>query len=48
MVMVASQPTDERMWALPVLLVLALLALLAGPLLLWLDRSGRGPQWLRR
>jgi hypothetical protein len=33
---------------LPGLLVLALVGLIGGPLLLWLDRTGRGPQWLRR
>jgi hypothetical protein len=46
--MVASQPSGDRMWALPALLVLALLTMLTGPLVLWLDRKGRGPRWLRR
>jgi hypothetical protein len=48
MAMVASQPAGDRMWALPALLALALLAMLGAPLLLWLERKGRGPQWLRR
>ena len=45
---VSSQSAGHRLMTLPGLLVLALLGLLAGPILLWLDRTGRGPQWLRR
>ena len=48
MMVVSSQSTGHRLMTLPGLLVLALVGLLAGPLLLWLDRTGRGPQWLRR
>ena len=45
---VASQSAGHRLMTLPGLLVLALAGLLAGPLVLWLERTGRGPQWLRR
>ena len=45
---VSSQSAGRRLMMLPGLLVLALVGLLAGPLLLWLERTGRGPQWLRR
>jgi hypothetical protein len=45
---VASEIAGGRMLALPGLLVLALVGLLAGPLVLWLERTGRGPTWLRR
>ena len=48
MMEVSSQSAGKRLLTLPGLLVLALIGLLAGPLLLWLDRTGRGPQWLRR
>ena len=48
MMAVSSQSTGHRLMTLPGLLVLALIGLLAGPILLWFDRSGRGPQWLRR
>jgi hypothetical protein len=48
MMEVSSRSAGHRLMTLPGLLVLALLGLLAGPLLLWLDRTGRGPQWLRR
>ena len=48
MLSVGEQSAGDRMMMLPFLGVLALLALLAGPALLWLSRSGRGPQWLRR
>ena len=48
MLSVGEQSAGDRMMMLPFLGVLALLALLAGPALLWLNRSGRGPQWLRR
>src|SRR3954452_6593090 len=45
---VASESAGHRLMTLPGLLVLALIGLLAGPILLWLERTGRGPQWLRR
>ncbi len=45
---VSSQSAGHRLMTLPGLLVLALAGLLAGPLVLWLERTGRGPQWLRR
>ncbi len=45
---VASETPGGRLLALPALLLVALIGLLAGPLVLWLERSGRGPQWLRR
>jgi hypothetical protein len=45
---VASESAGHRLMTLPGLLVLALVGLLAGPIVLWLERSGRGPQWLRR
>jgi hypothetical protein len=45
---VASQSAGHRLMTLPGLLVIALAGLLAGPLVLWLERTGRGPQWLRR
>jgi hypothetical protein len=48
MMEVSSQSAGKRLMTLPGLLVLALIGLLAGPLLLWLERTGRGPQWLRR
>jgi hypothetical protein len=48
MTAVSSQSAGRRLMTLPGLLVLALVGLLAGPLLLWLERSGRGPSWLRR
>ena len=46
--MEVSSQSAGRLMTLPGLLVLALIGLLAGPLLLWLERTGRGPQWLRR
>jgi hypothetical protein len=48
MATVASQSSGARLLTLPGLLLLALIGLLAGPLVLWLERTGRGPQWLRR
>jgi hypothetical protein len=48
MMSVSSQSAGHRLMTLPGLLVLALAGLLAGPLVLWLERTGRGPQWLRR
>jgi len=45
---VSAQSAGRRLMMLPGLLVLALVGLIGGPLLLWLDRTGRGPQWLRR
>ncbi|WP_191907864.1 substrate-binding domain-containing protein [Nocardioides cynanchi] len=48
MVAVSSESTTARQLLLPVLLGFALLGLVAGPALLWLGRSGRGPQWLQR
>ena len=48
MATVASQTPGHRLLTLPGLLVLALAGLLAGPLVLWLERTGRGPAWLRR
>jgi hypothetical protein len=45
---VASESAGRRLLALPALLALALVGLALGPSLLWLERSGRGPQWLRR
>jgi len=48
MMEVSSQSAGKRLMALPGLLVFALIFLLAGPLVLWLERTGRGPQWLRR
>jgi hypothetical protein len=48
MAAVSSESTDARLLALPFLLGAALIGLLAGPLLLWLESTGRGPQWLRR
>ena len=48
MMSVSSQPAGHRLMTLPGLLVIAVLFLLAGPTLLWLERTGRGPQWLRR
>ena len=45
---VSAQSPTGRLMMLPGLLVLALVGLIGGPLLLWLDRTGRGPQWLRR
>ncbi len=48
MMEVSSQSAGGRLMTLPGLLALALVGLLAGPLLLWLERTGRGPQWLRR
>lgn len=48
MIPVGSTPASGRMMLLPALGVLALLMLVAGPLLLWFSSTGRGPQWLRR
>ena len=48
MLTVGSQSAKGRMTLLPFLGVFALMGLLAGPVLLWLNRTGRGPQWLRR
>jgi ABC-type phosphate transport system substrate-binding protein len=48
MATVAAQTPGARLLTLPGLLVLALIGLLAGPLILWLERTGRGPKWLRR
>ena len=48
MISVGSTPASGRMMLLPALGVLALLMLVAGPLLLWFSSTGRGPQWLRR
>ncbi len=45
---VSAQSAGSRLMMLPGLLALALVGLVGGPLLLWLDRTGRGPQWLRR
>jgi hypothetical protein len=45
---VSSVSPGARLLTLPGLLVLALIGLLAGPLVLWLERTGRGPQWLRK
>jgi hypothetical protein len=45
---VSSVSRGSRLLYLPGLLVLALIGLLAGPLVLWLEHTGRGPQWLRR
>jgi hypothetical protein len=45
---VASETPGKRLLTLPGLLVLALVGLLGGPLVVWLERTGRGPQWLRR
>jgi ABC-type phosphate transport system substrate-binding protein len=48
MLAVGPQAAGNRLMTLPFLGILALLALAAGPALLWLSRTGRGPQWLRR
>ena len=49
MLTVGSQPADEPDdRCCRALGVLALLALVGGPLLMWLSQTGRGPQWLRR
>jgi hypothetical protein len=48
MLAVGPQASGKRLMTLPFLGGLALLALAAGPALLWLSRTGRGPQWLRR
>lgn len=48
MLSVNSQPSDKPMILLPILGLLALLALVVGPLLIWLSSTGRGPQWLQR
>ena len=48
MLSVSSQASDKPMLLLPALGLLALLALVVGPLLIWLSSTGRGPQWLRR
>jgi ABC-type phosphate transport system substrate-binding protein len=48
MATVASQTSAGRLLALPALLVLAMIGLLAGPIVLWLERTGRGPSWLRK
>jgi hypothetical protein len=48
MLAVGPQAAGSRLMTLPFLGLLALLALAAGPALLWLSRTGRGPQWLRR
>jgi hypothetical protein len=45
---VSSVSPGGRLLTLPGLLVLAVIGLLAGPLVLWLERTGRGPQWLRK
>jgi len=47
MASVSAAAAGARQLVLPGLLVLALVGLIGGPLLLWLDRTGRGPQWLR-
>ncbi|WP_028636319.1 substrate-binding domain-containing protein [Nocardioides sp. URHA0032] len=48
MLTVGPQAAGGRMLTLPVLGLVALVALATGPLVLWLSRTGRGPQWLRR
>jgi len=48
MLSVGQQAAGNRMMMLPFLGLIALAALAAGPLLLWMSRTGRGPQWLRR
>ncbi|MET0523242.1 MAG: hypothetical protein ABWZ91_00450 [Nocardioides sp.] len=48
MLSVGQQSAGKRLLTLPFLGGLALVALVAGPLLLWMGRTGRGPQWLRR
>ncbi len=48
MLSVGEQASGKRMVMLPMLGIIALLALAAGPVLLWMSRTGRGPQWLRQ
>jgi hypothetical protein len=48
MATVASSTDGGRLMMLPGLLALALVGLVGGPLFLWLERTGRGPAWLRR
>jgi hypothetical protein len=48
MATVSSVSPGKRLLTLPGLLVLAMIGLLAGPLVLWLERSGKGPTWLRK
>ena len=45
---VAAKPAGRRLLVLPALGGLALLALIGGPALVLLNRSGKGPRWLRR
>jgi hypothetical protein len=48
MMAVSAQSAGSRQLLLPGLLGLGLLGMLLGPLLFWLARTGRGPQWLQR
>lgn len=48
MLSVSSQDSDRPMLLLPALGLFSLLALVVGPVLIWLSSTGRGPQWLRR
>jgi hypothetical protein len=48
MTAVSAQSAGSRQLLLPGLLGVALVGLLLGPALLWLGRTGRGPQWLQR
>ena len=48
MLTVGAQLAGNRLVVLPALGVLALVALVGGPLLMWMSQTGRGPQWLRR
>jgi ABC-type phosphate transport system substrate-binding protein len=48
MVTVSSTPIGARQLLLPALGLVAALALLGGPAVLWAGRTGRGPRWLRR
>ncbi|WP_370247988.1 hypothetical protein [Nocardioides sp.] len=46
--LVSSIPKGAKQLMIPLLLSLAVLTAGGGPLLWWLDRTGRGPAWLRR
>jgi hypothetical protein len=48
MTTVSAQTNTARQLVLPALLVLAMIGVAAGPVLLYLDRTGQGPSWLRR
>jgi hypothetical protein len=48
MTRVSAQTNTARQLVLPALLVLAMIGVAAGPVLLYLDRTGQGPSWLRR